>query len=623
MNRPLRTAPIVALLLLAWALAPSPSRAQEAPGEPSSRKPTSCVACHGSPEWFADQHIQEIVRDYSGGAHEAAELGCEDCHGGNPDPALSQDVDGAMDPNWEENPFIGVPKAQEIPAFCGRCHSDPNYMRQYQPDPRVDQVREYLTSQHGQALLKEGDPKVATCVDCHGTHGILGSSQPQSPVYPTNVARTCSKCHSKGEYMEGYTDDHGRQLPVDQYARWTQSVHAAAMFEKEDLTAPTCNDCHGNHGAAPPGIDSVAFVCGQCHGREAGLFRASTKREGFQGHAAYIEGMGPGACSNCHAAESPQAELEHFAEFSECSTCHGNHAVVRPSIAMLSPLPEIPCAFCHEGNGPLADEAPADGALPPEPEDVQEHYREVRDGLLARAEQEGLEGEELFDWMVDQALRIEPHHLPATEAPPAEAAAEEAEAEADEPAAETRVSAGLEMPPNLRPEFEHLFEKFRIGKTYFTYEDPASGEPVRASVRRCSDCHAREPQLASEAVGWNTGDTMLRSMRELTALTARAERITLAAKRGGVHTEEAQLAVDRAVDAQIQLEVLVHTFDASEGSEFATRHEEGVDQATTALEAAQQALDELEYRRTGLVVSLVVILLVLIGLGLKIRQMSG
>ncbi|MGD2115974.1 MAG: cytochrome c3 family protein, partial [Acidobacteriota bacterium] len=479
-TRPSRIAPIMTALLLTsvvsalgWnllpGLGPQAAFAQETEagraGAPGPRT-SSCLACHGSPEWFADKHIQEIVRDYEGGAHQAADLGCEDCHGGNPDPALSQDIDAAMSPEWEANPFIGVPSAEEIPAFCGRCHSDPTYMRRFQPDPRIDQVREYLTSQHGQALLRRGDPKVATCVDCHGIHGILGPGDPQSPVYPANVAETCHKCHSKAEYMAGYTDDAGRPLPVDQYARWTQSVHAAAMFEKEDLTAPTCNDCHGNHGAAPPGIDSIAFVCGQCHGREAGLFRDSTKREGFQTHDAYIEGMGPGACAECHAADSPQAGLEQFVEFSECSTCHGNHAVVRPSVAMLAPLPEIPCAFCHEGVGPLAP-GTGDGtaALPPEPDDVMAHYAEVRDDLLAQAEREGLQGAARFDWMVDQALGIEPHHLPATEAP-AETASEEEEetdARADVPAAE-HSRAGLALPANLRPEFRRLFEKFRIGK---------------------------------------------------------------------------------------------------------------------------------------------------------------
>lgn len=598
---------------------------------------TSCLACHGSTDWFDEETVERIVGGFHGGAHAAADLSCHDCHGGNPDPSLADDLVAAMDPDHEPNPYVGVPERQEIPAFCGDCHSDPELMRRYQPDPRVDQVREYWTSQHGQAL-EAGDPKVATCIDCHGTHGILGATATGSPVHPARLAETCRACHGDPEYMAGYTTDDGRPLPVDQYARWTQSVHAAAMYEREDLSAPTCNDCHGNHGATPPGLDSIAFVCGQCHGREAGLFRASSKRQGFQEHNAYLEGMGPDACGACHEAPEPQAELTGVHSFSECSSCHGNHAVVRPTVAMLAPLPEIPCAFCHEERGPLAPggglevaELPEGASVPPEPGEVQRHYEQVRDALLATAEAQGLDGEELFDWMVERALEVPAHNLPPVDGSPVQESVG-AEQEPERPAAEARSPAGgalaawptgIPEGSNLRPEFERLFLKFRIGKTHFPYRDPATGEVVRGRVRRCNDCHAPEPLLAGEPVGYATGETFLRSMRELTALTARAERITLAAQRGGVLVEDAALAVDRAVDAQIQQEVLVHTFSAEEGSEFMETHRHGIDQARTALETAQAALDELAFRRQGLAVFLGLVVLVLIGLGLKIRQLGG
>lgn len=578
---------------------------------PPLRADTSCLACHGSTDWFEPETVERIVDGFHGGAHAAAELSCHDCHGGNPDPALAEDLDAAMDPGFEANPYRGVPERPAIPGFCGRCHSDPRFMRRYQPDPRVDQEREYWTSRHGQSL-EAGDGKVATCVDCHGTHGILGASAPGSPVHPTRVAETCRQCHGNPEYMAGYTTPDGRPLPVDQYARWTRSVHAEAMFGKEDLTAPTCNDCHGNHGATPPGLDSIAFVCGQCHGREAELFRASAKRDGFQEHNDYVEGLGPDSCAACHEPPEPQAELAGVHSFSECASCHGNHAVVRPTVAMLAPLPQIPCAFCHESEGPLApegslvvEELPEGGTVPPEPGAVQRHYEEVRDALLETARLRGLEGDELFDWLVDRALEVEYHTLRSAE-------------EGSEGAAE---GGGAEAA--LRPEFRRLFEKFRIGKTHFTYEDPATGEEVRGEVLRCNDCHAREPLLAEGPAGFETGAAFLESMRELTALTARAERITLAARRGGVLVEEASLAVDRAVDAQIQQEVLVHTFSAEEGSAFMETHREGIEQAGVALEKAQEALDELAYRRGGLAVFLGLVVLVLVGLALKIRQLGG
>jgi hypothetical protein len=111
-------------------------------------------------------------------------------------------------------------------------------------------------------------------------------------------------------------------------------------------------------------------------------------------------------------------------------------------------------------------------------------------------------------------------------------------------------------------------------------------------------------------------------MRELTSRTARAERLLLAAQRGGVHTRNAAEQIDQAVDTQIQLEVLLHSFSAAEDGPFAAKHEEGLEHASAALEAGQEALGELAFRRRGLAVSLVFILLVLVGLGLKIRQIS-
>ena len=78
--------------------------------------------------------------------------------------------------------------------------------------------------------------------------------------------------------------------------------------------------------------------------------------------------------------------------------------------------------------------------------------------------------------------------------------------------------------------------------------------------------------------------------------------------------------LDAAVDAQIGLEVLVHDFNVGEGSDFAKRHASGIEWATKALAAGASALSELEARRRGLAVSLVLVGLVLIALWRRIRR---
>jgi hypothetical protein len=558
---------VVTMLLAARTAAPAESRA------------TSCTICHANAE-VAGKASPAIVEQEKGGAHAGAGLSCHDCHGGNPDPALAESLE-AMDEKYAANPFRGAPKRAEIPAFCGRCHSDPTFMKRFKPAARVDQEREYWTSRHGE-LLKQGDAKVATCVDCHGTHGILPPADVASPVHPRRVAETCSGCHSDAARMAGYRLPDGRPLPVDQYARWRRSVHAEFLLGREDLSAPTCNDCHGNHGAQPPGLESVGFVCGQCHAREAELFRASPKKAAFESHRELMASAGEGGCADCH--DAPQSRLGRAVSFTECATCHGNHGIVRATVAMLSPLPATPCEFCHESARSAGDAVEASAR-------VQRHYEALRKDLLKQAAAKGLEGAARFEWLVEQARALPAHTTKASSTEPGGA--------------------------SLRPEFQRLFTKFRIGTTYDAYQEQAGGTQVAAAVLPCADCHAPGVGPALE-----TGKTFVEHMRLLTTAMARAERLLLAARRGGVEVRQVVPDVDAAVAAQIELGVLVHTFSSAPDGPFLAKYREGIQHARSALAGASAALDELGSRRRGLVVFLGLLVLALVAMLLKIRQLS-
>jgi len=237
--------------------------------------------------------------------HDARGLSCVDCHQGD---ASQDDMLAAMD---RRKGFVGKPKPAEIPGLCARCHSNATFMKTFNPQIRVDQAQEYATSVHGK-LLKEGDQKVATCVSCHGNHGVRAISDPLSKVYALNVAETCGSCHGNADYMKSYG------IPHDQHDKYKTSVHARALYEKQDLSAPTCNDCHGNHGAAPPGLTSVANVCGQCHVRQAGLFQSN-----------------------------PHKTVFSLMQVGECVQCHSNHGIVPPSDEMLGVGEKSACIQCH------------------------------------------------------------------------------------------------------------------------------------------------------------------------------------------------------------------------------------------------------------------------------------
>ncbi len=259
-----------------------------------------CVECHIE----LDDELKAPVEAYERDVHKRFGLSCSDCHGGNPQ---EEDIDLAKD-----NSFKGTPSRLENPEFCGTCHSDSNYMRNYNPSIRIDQLDLYKTSQHGQ-LHGRGDTKTAVCSDCHGIHGILEATQPKSMVFPWNIPETCGHCHSDQAYMDGYN------IPINQWDEYKESVHSKALYEKKDLSSPVCNDCHGNHGANPPEITSIAYVCHQCHPSTGELFSASPHKEAY-------DAMG----------------------ISECEACHENHKILKPSDEMLGAGEEAVCIQCHE-----------------------------------------------------------------------------------------------------------------------------------------------------------------------------------------------------------------------------------------------------------------------------------
>jgi hypothetical protein len=330
----------------------------------------------------------------------------------------------------------------------------------------------------------------------------------------------------------------------------------------------------------------VTFVCGQCHGREAELFRGSPKHAGFEEHNEYLVEAGDEGCPACHEPPEPQVWVTGIRQFGECTSCHDNHGTVRPTVAMFGQLPETPCAFCHEGAAGLADEEEAS----------EQSYSEELERLFAEATTVGVEGDERFDWLVDQALGLEQHSVSG-----------EVDAQGH---------------PLLRPEFSNLFHKFRIGKTYYSHLDPKTGEQVRTSITRCNSCHVTGAMVSDSTPGAVTGIDLLERMSELTGMIGRAERVVLRAHRGGVEVRDAQLEVDQAVDAEIGLEVQVHGFTAAEGSGFLETHAKGLEHAQAGIDLGLVAMEEIQARRRWLALSLIAVVATLIALGMKIRELS-
>ncbi len=69
----------------------------------------------------------------------------------------------------------------DITAYCGDCH--------------LDYKNSYKESYHGKVNTL-GYPYTAKCFDCHGSHKILKSDDPESSAHTSKRLKTCQTCHS-------------------------------------------------------------------------------------------------------------------------------------------------------------------------------------------------------------------------------------------------------------------------------------------------------------------------------------------------------------------------------------------------------------------------------------------
>ncbi len=198
--------------------------------------------------------------------------------------------------------FKGKPAGQAIVATCARCHSDADVHADVRAAPARrsgDRVRH----QRARQAAREGRPQRGHVREL-----------PRRARHPARQRREIAgvpdqrRDHVRdlpcGPDADGAATSwpDGSPLPTHQFADYQKSVHYAALTKGNDLSAPTCNDCHGNHGAAPPGVGAVANVCGTCHAVFAQKFATSVHKQIFD---------------------------------KGCVECHSNHAVLKPSDEML------------------------------------------------------------------------------------------------------------------------------------------------------------------------------------------------------------------------------------------------------------------------------------------------
>jgi predicted CXXCH cytochrome family protein len=219
----------------------------------------SCFDCHLVREGTSAKFKNDV--------HYTNALSCADCHGGDPSDGTAN---GSMSAS---RGFKARATRQGIPEYCGRCHSDTNFMAKYNPQGRVDQLALYKTSVHATQLA--AGKRAAECVDCHSVHDIRAGSDPLSPASPQHVTDTCAKCHS-AEADLFRRSPHGRGFNTQQ--------------------RPGCVACHASHATQPAGtatLTGATSICVRCHrNANSGAGRAAAQ---IAQVLAGLEAAGPGS----------------------------------------------------------------------------------------------------------------------------------------------------------------------------------------------------------------------------------------------------------------------------------------------------------------------------------------
>jgi len=335
-----------------------------------------CLNCHLNQKLFPGEArgSASFVAKYKTSIHASLEkgqveaAGCVDCHGDH----MIQNP---------EDPKFSTKVARQIET-CGKCHKDI--------------TDKFKKSKHGQELMK-GNGKAPTCSDCHGEHDIK-STLLSDEFSKLSLSEKCLSCHKDGKIP--HKNFKGEEELITGYQK---SVHYNAL-KNGDQNAPTCSDCHGAHEmekADNPDSriskKNIANTCGQsnCHDDQLEDYTGSIHQIGVSGnnkdaptcnnchgnHGIISKDVDNKLeksndliklCSNCHASveliernELPTKVSETYKESfhglatrggskeaANCESCHGNHNV-RPSKDSLSTISKanLPntCGKCHPG----------------------------------------------------------------------------------------------------------------------------------------------------------------------------------------------------------------------------------------------------------------------------------
>ncbi len=228
--------------------------------------PLLCAECHRAGEQAAvriQSDVVDIVQSYVDSIHGKGLLEsglvvtatCADCHTAHgelpPDDERSTvHPDNVQETcsgchlgigqifktsiHWPENNDTG----HELPT-CNTCHSSHQILRSDLSDFRFlmmsqcgdcheEEAETFFDTFHGK-VSRLGSAGAAKCYDCHGTHGILPSTDPNSALGRNNVVATCGECHEGSHrqfagYLTHATHHDSEKYPWLFWSFWFMTV---------------------------------------------------------------------------------------------------------------------------------------------------------------------------------------------------------------------------------------------------------------------------------------------------------------------------------------------------------------------------------------------------------------
>ncbi|MBN1448748.1 MAG: cytochrome b/b6 domain-containing protein [Bacteroidetes bacterium] len=272
----------------------------------SSNMTESCGKCHPdvTSHFAASEHGKALSQGVTGAPT------CISCH--------TRDVTG----HQGKLSTLEIKRLQE--DLCLECHQDNPDVRK-RMGPGVSFIQAYEKSVHGMAL-KKGNPDAASCVDCHGSHDMRKSYDPESRVHKQHVADDCGQCHS------------------DIMKEFKESIHGQAIA-RGNYDSPTCITCHGEHNIlpvddpnSPVSLQNLSReTCSPCHSslrmsEKYGFSASKTRSYEDSYHGLALRGGSTEAanCASCHGVHNikpssdPTSMIHKDNLVETCGSCHPN-----------------------------------------------------------------------------------------------------------------------------------------------------------------------------------------------------------------------------------------------------------------------------------------------------------